>query len=95
MAISGQKTIATAGTELALAAVGTYANCAVAVKALPANTGVMYVGWTTPGVVSATTGFPLSAGQTIIFDHVSDLGFIMVDASVSGESVAWLILGGI
>jgi len=95
MAISGQKAIATAGTELALVAASTPANCAVAIKALPANTGVMYVGWTTPGVVSSTTGFPLSASEVIVLEHVADLKDIMVDASVNGEGVAWLLLGGI
>jgi hypothetical protein len=95
MAISGQTVVTTAGTEVVLAADGTIANCAVAIKALPANTGVMYVGWTTPGVVSSTTGFPLSAKEVIIVENVSDLNTIMVDASVNGEGVAWLILGGI
>jgi hypothetical protein len=90
MALSGQTTVTTAGTEVALGSQPV--NAAVMVKALPVNTGVMYVGNTGAGVVSASTGMPLSAGEVVIFDLVSNLANILVDAVVSGEGVAWLIL---
>ena len=94
MAISGQCTVSTAGTEQHLVAASTPHGGAVAIKALPGVTGIMYIGWTTTGVVSATTGFPLKANEQIVFAEVSDLYNIMVDGSVSAstETVAWLLL---
>jgi hypothetical protein len=90
-AMSGLKTIATAGTELALSA-SNKVQCAVAVKALTTNTGLMYIGNAGDGTVASTTGFPLAAGDTIIFEYVDDLANIMVDSAVNGESVAFLVL---
>lgn len=91
-AISGQTTVTTAGTEVAL---GTgLPQSAVLVKALSTNTGIMYVGNAGDGTVASTTGYPLSAGDQLIFEYVDDLSKIMVDASVNGEKVAWLILHG-
>jgi len=88
--ISGQTTVTTAGTEVILAA-SRNVNCAVMVKALPANTGVMYVGQVN-GAVSSSTGMPLSAGEVLIFDFVGDLAQVWVDSTVNGEGVAWLLL---
>ena len=88
--ISGQKAVTTAGTEVQLHA-SLLANCAVMIKALPANTGIMYVGQAA-GAVSSSTGLPLSAGDALIMDNVGNLNEIWVDASVNGESVAWLLL---
>jgi hypothetical protein len=67
-------------------------NAALMVKALPANTGVMYIGNNGSGAVGASTGMPLAAGDAVVFDLVGNLSSLMVDASVSGEGVAWLIL---
>lgn len=92
-AISGQTTVTTAGTEVVLAAAGTRVNGPVAVKALPTNTGVMYVGNDGAGAVSNASGFPLSAGEVIVYEYVGDLNTIWVDASVNGEKVAWAMLG--
>lgn len=92
-AISGQATVTTAGTEVVLAAAGTRANGALMVKALPTNTGVMYIGNAGDGTVASTSGMPLSAGDAAVFEYVGDLSTIMVDASVNGEKVAWLMLG--
>jgi len=90
-ALSGQRTITTAGTELALAA-SSRVQCAVAVKALTTNTGLMYVGNAGDGTVSSSTGFPLAAGDVILFEYVDDLASIMVDSAVNGEGVAYLVL---
>ena len=89
MAQSGQKAVATAGTELALGTVDIRAP--LMVKALTTNTGLVYVG-EAAGVVSSTTGMPLSAGQVIIFEYVENLKSIFVDSAVNGEGVAWLAL---
>lgn len=88
--ISGQTTVTTAGTEVQLHS-GLAVNGPVAIKALPGNTGVMYVGQQA-GVVSSSTGYPLSAGQEVVFNQVGNLNEIWVDASVNGEKVAWLLL---
>ncbi len=87
---SGQTTVTTAGTEVKLHA-GLPANCPVMIKALPANTGIMYIG-NVDGVLTSATGMPLSAGDAMIYDFVGNLNSIWVDASVSGEKVAWALL---
>ena len=87
---SGQTTVTTAGTEVKLHA-GLVVNGPVMVKALPANTGVMYVG-NANGAVSSSLGIPLSAGDVMIYDFVGNLNSIWVDATVNGEGVAWAIL---
>ena len=86
MAASGQITVTTAGTEVrATAQPGT----AFLIKALPANTGVMYVGNDGAEAVSSTTGYPLSAGEYVLLE-MNNLNQMFVDASVSGEKVAWI-----
>jgi len=92
-AISGVTNVATAGTEVVLAAAGTRANGPVAIRALTANTGFMYIGNAGDGTVASTTGYQLDAGDQIIFSYVGDLSSIMVDSSVNNEKVCWLILG--
>ena len=87
---SGQTTVTTAGTEVALGT-GTI-NGIVAIKALPTNTGYMYVGNNGSGAVASTTGYPLSAGE-YIFLSIGDLDTVMVDSSVNGEKVAWIAIG--
>ena len=88
MALSGKKTVTTAGTQEALAA-NTPVNCPVAIKALAANTGVVYVG---DENVSSSTGFELSAGEVIILDALANLASLWVDSAVNGEGVCWLLL---
>lgn len=90
LAISGQTTVATAGSEVALGSMPV--NGPISVKALTTNTGVMYVGKAADGTVASTTGYPLSAGQSIEFEWISNLGNLMVDATVNGEKVAWILL---
>jgi hypothetical protein len=89
-AISGQKTIASAGTEEAL---GTQViNAALLVKALPGNTGTIYVGRAADGTLTSTSGVALAAGDVVVFEWVSSLTAVLVDAAVNGEGVAWLVL---
>lgn len=89
MALSGQKTVTTAGTAEALGS--QQVNAALMVKALPGNTDLMYVG-NVAGDVSSTNGMPLAAGDVVVFDLVGNLANIMLDSAVDGEGVAWLIL---
>jgi len=88
--ISGQKTVTTAGTEVALGS--QVINCALMVKALPANTGYIYLGKIADGTVSSSTGLALSAGDVVVFDWVGNLSNIMIDSSVNGEGVSWIML---
>jgi len=87
-AITGQVTVTTAGTEVQISASSVPLNNGVFVKALPANTGIMYVGNNGSNAISSSTGYPLDAGEQVFF-QVADLDEIWVDASVSGEKVAW------
>ena len=88
MAFSAQLTVPTAGTAVNFAdqlIVGP-----ATIKALPANTGVMYIGG--PSVTSAN-GYPLSAGQTLTMDHLGNMTELWVNATVNGEGVAFLAIG--
>lgn len=89
-AISGQTTVTTAGTEVALG--DQMVNGPLMVKALNANTGTIYIGNAGGGVVGSGSGLELIAGEVVIFDWVGSLEAIMIDASVNGEGVAWLAL---
>jgi hypothetical protein len=89
---SGQTTVTTAGTEVPLSSSG-YPAEMVAIRALSTNTGKMYIGNDGSGAVSSSTGYELSAGDQVVLMNVGALDTIMVDASVNGQKVCWLILG--
>jgi hypothetical protein len=58
------------------------------IKALSSNTGIVYVG-NDDGSVSATTGYPLSAGESVYIE-LSNLNSLRFLGSVAGQKVAWL-----
>jgi hypothetical protein len=89
-AISGQKTIATAGTALVLGSQMIHGP--LMLKALDANTGYVYIGNDGAGDVTNANGLEMAAGDVVVFDHVGSLASIIVDVSVNGEKVAWLML---
>jgi hypothetical protein len=89
MGLSGQTTVTTSGTEVALGS--QQIGAPLMVKALPGNTGLVYVGESAGGI-SSSTGMPLSAGEVVIFEFVGQLGSLWVDSAVNGEGVAWLAL---
>jgi hypothetical protein len=89
-ALSGQTTVAAAGAAEALGSQPIAGP--LAVKALAANTGLVFIGNDGASDVSSANGFQLAAGEAIILNHVADLANIMVDAAVSGEGVCWLAL---
>jgi hypothetical protein len=90
VAMSGQNTVASAGTAEALGS--QVLGCALRVKALTTNTGLVYVGNDGADDVSSSNGFPLSAGQDVIFAYVGNLSDIYIDSAVNSEGVAWLAL---
>ena len=87
---SGKKAVTAAGTAEALGSGQVHGP--LMVKALAANTGLIYVGNDGAGDVASTNGMELSAGDVVVFDLVGNLAEIMVDAATNGEGVAWLIL---
>ena len=90
MAISGQKTVTTAGTAVQL---GTERiDGPLMVKALDTNTGVAALGNDGANDVTVSNGLRLEAGEVVIFDWVHELGTLWLDASVNGEGVAWIAL---
>jgi hypothetical protein len=90
MPLSAQKTVAAAGTAEALGSA--QVNAAVMVKALASNTGTIYIGNDGAGDVSSSNGLPLIAGDVVIFDFVGNLASVMIDSTVNGEGVAYLVL---
>ena len=89
-AISGQKTVAAAGTAVALGTALIHGP--LIVKALLANTNNVYVGNDGAGDVTSANGIELDAGEVVVFDQVSSLSTLFVDADTNGEGVSWLAL---
>ncbi len=90
MAISGQTNVTTAGTAVPL---GNQAvDGPLMVKALDSNTGVVAVGNDGANDVTLSNGLRLAAGEVIIFSYVGHLASVWLDAAVSGEGVAWMML---
>jgi hypothetical protein len=87
MALSGQKAVTTAGTQVVLGS--QVINGPLAIKALAANTGLVFIG---DSAVDSASGFQLAAAELIVFDFVGNLAQIWVDSAVNGEGVAWLAL---
>jgi hypothetical protein len=86
-AISSQVTLTTASVAYSLGST-TY-NDIVIIKALPTNTGVVYIGNDGNDTVSSTTGFPLSAGDTVVLSAGS-LSKVYATSTVNGDKVAVL-----
>ena len=82
----GRKAVTTAGTQVILLT-ATVATELIVIKAMPTNTGLIYVGGSS---VSSSNGFPLDPGETLILavDHVH--APVWIDSAVSGESVAYI-----
>jgi hypothetical protein len=90
MALSGQKTIAAAGTALQLGTQDIFGP--LMVKALDTNTGIVAVGNDGAGDITLSNAMRLAAGDVIVFSYVGNLASIWVDSAVNGEGVAWLML---
>jgi len=82
--VNSQKAVTTAGTAEALGS--STAILAIAIKALRANTGNIYVG---DASVDSTNGHVLSHSETVTlaFDNLADL---YIDSDVNGEGVSYL-----
>ena len=89
-ALSGQKTVTTAGTAVALG--NQIINRELIIKALDTNTDVVAVGNDGAGDVTTSNGHRLDPGQSVIFAFVGNLSSIIVDSAVNGEGVSWMAL---
>lgn len=87
MVLSGVITVTTAGT--AVKGPNT-AGFAVAVKAHPSNTDVVWIGNDGAGDVAAANGFPLEAGEAVVVP--GNLEQYWFDANVNGEKLCWLVV---
>lgn len=81
---NGKTTVTTAGTRVTLAA--SQAVKSVAIKALVANTGTIYVG---NASVSSANGLQLAAGESVSLD-IGSLNTVNLDSSVNGEGVTYI-----
>ena len=88
--LSGQRTVATAGTAVALGTANVYGS--LVVKALDTNTGKIYIGNDGANNVSNANGLVLLAGDVVVFEYVGSLGNLFINSTVNGEGVCWLDL---
>ena len=88
---SGQTTVTTAGTAVALG--NGIVGGALMVKALIGNVGNVYIGNDGAGDVTSANGLELAPGDVMIFDTVSNLSALIVDSAENGEGVSWIMLG--
>lgn len=89
-AISGQKTVAAAGTAVAL---GTAViNGPLIVKALDGNAGLVYLGNDGAGDVTSSNGLALAGGDMVVFEYVSALSALILDAANNDDGVSWCYL---
>lgn len=87
-----QKVVAAAGTPEQLAALSTYTEDSVLIKAKKTNTGIISIASSSAeALISNADGFTLDANEAIELD-VDNLDEIWLDAEVSGEGVE-IILG--
>ena len=89
-AISGQKTVAAAGTAEVLGTA--IIQGPLMIKALLANTNNVYVGNDGAGDVTSANGIELDAGEVAVFNHVGSLANIVIDVDTNGEGVSWISL---
>lgn len=93
MALSGQKTVTSAGIpEKIRPASGIGEDLAggyVMIRALPINTGYIYLGGEG---VSAHTGLILAGGDAVVFMDISLFSNLWIDADKNGEGIAWIKL---
>jgi hypothetical protein len=87
---SGQKTVTTAGTAVALGS--GRIDGALLVKALDTNTGVVALGNDGGNDVTLSNGLRLQAGEVVVFEYLGELASLYLDAAVNGEGVSWIIL---
>lgn len=82
---NGKKAVTTAGSAVALAASTTLTH-SVTIRALHANTNMIYVG---DSSVDSTNGYVLDAGETVTL-QIANLSTVYIDSDTNGEGVTYL-----
>lgn len=88
--LSGQKTVTTAGTAVALGS--QVINAPIIIKALDTNTDVIAIGNDGANDVTVSNGLRLEPGESVVLDFLGDLGNLMLDSAVNGEGASWMVL---
>lgn len=91
-AISGQRTVTTAGTAVRLAASSFPILGPLMVKALDTNTGVIALGHDGAGDVTVSNGLRLLTSEVVVFEFVGNLYDLWLDSAVNGEGISWIML---
>ena len=88
---SGQITVTTAGTAVQGASVAPYdgVRSGFYIRALSANTGLIYIGNDGADDVTSANGYELAAGNAV-FIPCKNLNELWFDSSVNGEKACWL-----
>jgi hypothetical protein len=89
MITSGQTTVTTAGTAVALG--NKVINGPILIKALDTNTGIIAVGNDGAGDVTVSNGYRLAAGDSCLLLVNGNISQIIVDSAVNGEGVSWIV----
>jgi hypothetical protein len=88
VAVTGQITVATAGT--AVQGSDVKLTSGVWIEALAGNTGVVYFGNDGAGDVTADNGYQLDKGKAT-FAPVANLNELWFDAATSGDKLCWFM----
>ena len=88
--LSGQKTVTTAGTAVALGS--QVINAPIIIKALDTNTDVIAIGNDGAGDVTTSNGLRLDPGESVILEFIGNLANLMLDSAEDGEGVSWMML---
>jgi hypothetical protein len=88
--LSGQKTVTSAGTAVALGTINP--GCSILVKALETNTDIVALGNDGADDVTVSNGYRLAPGEVCVFENVNSLAAIYLDSVVNGEGVSWIKL---
>lgn len=62
----------------------------IAIRALPSNGGIIYVGF--DDNVSSSNGYPLTAGDSLTFDLDANQQGLFVVANTVGDEIRWIAL---
>lgn len=88
-AVSGKKTVTTAGTPVALLSTSKLV-ASVQIVPLSTNTGIIYVGFSD---VASGTGFELQNGDAPLMLPEVDLSLVYIDASIDNQGVSFIYEG--
>jgi hypothetical protein len=80
---SGRVVVSTAGTRVQLT---TFSCKSVVIKALPTNSGVIFVGNST---VASSNGFVISASESVSLD-IDNVNHVWIDSATNGDGISFM-----